>query len=38
MDPCDGIMLYTELDDHCDKLAVDGCMYCDVPLHVLADR
>jgi len=23
IDPRDGIMLYTKLDDHCDKLAVD---------------
>jgi len=28
MDPCDVIVLLTELDDHCDKLAVDRRRYC----------
>jgi len=27
MDPRDGIVLYTELDDQCDKLVVDKCVY-----------
>ena len=28
MDPRDGIVPQTELDDHGDKLAVDRCKYC----------
>ena len=28
MNPRDGIVLQTELDDHCDKLAVDRRKYC----------
>jgi len=27
IDPRDGIVLYTELDDHCDKLVADKCVY-----------
>ena len=28
MNPCDGIVLQTAMEDQCDKLAVDHRMYC----------
>jgi len=34
LNPRDEVVLQTELDDHCDKLAVDRRSYC----QLLADR